>query len=231
MDERRASRGHAARGVRDGAAGEPELERRRSALGRPRRARGRFAGIARRPRSSRPAPATRCSGSLRASPPRSRRVRRTGWQARGLLAIVLLAFVLGVAGAMPVGGGRRINLLAPPLWGVLAGTSSSTSLIGRAGRLTRLRAASLARDPSSASPKGCCACASDCRARRAAAAPVRCARFAALWARARARLALLRAREPRCTSAPPRSARPSIGRPLSRAASCSITASAGRARS
>src|SRR6185295_18701763 len=39
---------------------------------------------------------------------------KRGW----IAAIVVVAFALGVA-ADAVGGGQRINLLAPPLWGVL----------------------------------------------------------------------------------------------------------------
>jgi len=67
--------------------------------------------------------ATRAGHALQRLVPREpalgRLVSTKPWQARGLLAIVLIAFVLGIAGDA-LGGGRRINLLAPPLWGVLA---------------------------------------------------------------------------------------------------------------
>jgi hypothetical protein len=41
------------------------------------------------------------------------------WRAAGLLAVIVLAFVIGVA-VDHIGSGGRINLLAPPVWGVIA---------------------------------------------------------------------------------------------------------------
>ena len=67
--------------------------------------------------------ATRAGHALQRLLPREPTLARLGatrpWHGGGLLAIVLIAFVLGIAGDA-LGGGRRINLLAPPLWGVLA---------------------------------------------------------------------------------------------------------------
>ena len=67
--------------------------------------------------------AIRAGHALQRLVPREPALGRLGptkpWRAGGLLAIVLVAFILGIA-ADALGGGRRINLLAPPLWGVLA---------------------------------------------------------------------------------------------------------------
>lgn len=43
---------------------------------------------------------------------------RPAWRVGGFVAIVLIAFALGIVGDA-IGSGRLINLLAPPLWGVL----------------------------------------------------------------------------------------------------------------
>ncbi|HSC63365.1 MAG TPA: DUF2868 domain-containing protein, partial [Caldimonas sp.] len=67
--------------------------------------------------------ATRAGHALQRLVPREPALARLAatkpWHAGGALAIVAVAFVLGIAGDS-LGGGRRINLLAPPLWGVLA---------------------------------------------------------------------------------------------------------------
>src|SRR5436190_10553799 len=67
--------------------------------------------------------ATRAGHALQRLVPREPALGQLGstkpWHAGGLLMIVLVAFALGIAGDA-LGGGRRINLLAPPLWGVLA---------------------------------------------------------------------------------------------------------------
>jgi hypothetical protein len=67
--------------------------------------------------------ATRAGHALQRLVPREPALGRLGstrpWHAGGVLAIVLVAFVLGIAGDA-LGGGRRINWLAPPFWGVLA---------------------------------------------------------------------------------------------------------------
>jgi len=67
--------------------------------------------------------ATRAGHALQRLVPREPALGRLAttkpWHAGGALAIVLVGFVLGIAGDA-LGGGRRINLLAPPFWGVLA---------------------------------------------------------------------------------------------------------------
>lgn len=67
--------------------------------------------------------ATRAGHALQRLAPREPALARTqaqpAWRAGGLVAIALIAFALGIA-ADAMSGGRRINLLAPPLWGVLA---------------------------------------------------------------------------------------------------------------
>ena len=67
--------------------------------------------------------ATRAGHALqRLAAPREPALARAGarpaWRAGGFVAIALIAFVLGIV-ADAIGSGRRINLLAPPLWGVL----------------------------------------------------------------------------------------------------------------
>ena len=52
-------------------------------------------------------------------PALARAQAKPAWRAGGLIAIALIAFALGIA-ADALDGGRRINLLAPPFWGVLA---------------------------------------------------------------------------------------------------------------
>ncbi|HEY2559663.1 MAG TPA: DUF2868 domain-containing protein [Caldimonas sp.] len=51
-------------------------------------------------------------------PALERIVGATTWRSGWVRAVALVAFVLGVA-ADAIGSGQRINLLAPPLWGVL----------------------------------------------------------------------------------------------------------------
>jgi len=67
--------------------------------------------------------ATRAGHALQRLGPREPALAGVGarprWRRAGLVAIALIAFALGLA-ADAIGGGRRINLLAPPLWGVLA---------------------------------------------------------------------------------------------------------------
>jgi hypothetical protein len=67
--------------------------------------------------------ATRAGHAMQRLAPREPALARAqaqpAWRASGLVAIALIAFALGVA-ADALDGGRRINLLAPPLWGVLA---------------------------------------------------------------------------------------------------------------
>src|SRR4051812_26158472 len=66
--------------------------------------------------------ATRAGHALQRLAPREPALVRAGalpaWRAGGVVAIVVVAFLLGIVGDA-LGGGRRINLLAPPLWGVL----------------------------------------------------------------------------------------------------------------
>ncbi len=52
-------------------------------------------------------------------PTLARAVAAASWHAGGIAAVVVIAFVLGI-GSDAIGGAGRINLLAPPLWGVLA---------------------------------------------------------------------------------------------------------------
>ena len=52
-------------------------------------------------------------------PALARYVARPAWQRGSTAVIALVAFGLGVVGDV-IGGGQHINLLAPPLWGVLA---------------------------------------------------------------------------------------------------------------
>jgi hypothetical protein len=67
--------------------------------------------------------ATRAGHALQRLAPREPALARAqaqpAWRAGGLIAIALIAFALGIA-ADGLDGGRRINLLAPPFWGVLA---------------------------------------------------------------------------------------------------------------
>jgi len=66
--------------------------------------------------------ATRAGHALQRLGPREPALARAqaqpAWRAGGLVAIALIAFALGIA-ADALDGGRRINLLAPPFWGVL----------------------------------------------------------------------------------------------------------------
>jgi hypothetical protein len=66
--------------------------------------------------------ATRAGHALQRLASREPALARAGamphWRAGGVLAIALVAFVLGLLGDA-LGNERRINLLAPPLWGVL----------------------------------------------------------------------------------------------------------------
>ena len=106
--------------------------------------------------------------------------------------VAAVAFGLGLL-ADPIGASQRINLLTPPLWGVLRGTSSSTSPARRAAARGWRAAADGARRADRARPGAS-------RMRRGAAAGRRraagggaaaLARFAPLWAArsARARVA------------------------------------------
>jgi len=67
--------------------------------------------------------ATRAGHALQRLAPREPALARAqaqpAWRAGGLIAIALIAFALGIA-ADGLDSGRRINLLAPPFWGVLA---------------------------------------------------------------------------------------------------------------
>jgi len=67
--------------------------------------------------------ATRAGHAMQRLAPREPALARTlaqpGWHVGGLIAIALIAFALGIA-ADALDNGRRINLLAPPFWGVLA---------------------------------------------------------------------------------------------------------------
>jgi len=67
--------------------------------------------------------ATRAGHAMQRLAPREPALARAqaqpAWRAGGLVAIALIAFALGIA-ADALDGGRRINLLAPPFWGVLA---------------------------------------------------------------------------------------------------------------
>ena len=123
---------------------------------------------------------------------RSRLARRAG-----SACVALIAFALGLL-ADAIGSGQRINLLAPPLWGVLVVERGRLPvLLGRLAARPRLlrraprarRGAARARDA-----RRCCARAGACRAPRAGgSATARCARFAPLWLARSAPLAALRA--------------------------------------
>jgi hypothetical protein len=67
--------------------------------------------------------ATRAGHALQRLGPREPALARAqaqpAWRAGGLVAIALIAFALGIA-VDALDNGRRINLLAPPFWGVLA---------------------------------------------------------------------------------------------------------------
>ena len=67
--------------------------------------------------------ATRAGHAMQRLGPREPALARAqaqpAWRAGGLVAIAVIAFVLGIA-ADALDGSRRINLLAPPFWGVLA---------------------------------------------------------------------------------------------------------------
>ena len=67
--------------------------------------------------------ATRAGHAMQRLAPREPALARAqaqpAWRAGGLVAIALIAFALGIA-ADALDSGQRINLLAPPFWGVLA---------------------------------------------------------------------------------------------------------------
>ncbi len=123
------------------------------------------------------APRERTAASWLAQP-----VARAPW----IAALALLAFALGVA-ADSVGPGQRINLLAPPLWGVLAWNA-----LVYLGLLGTLLARALRRGPAAPGPIVRAAQALvRSRRRLPKAGPLRA--FASLWAQRSAGLSVLRA--------------------------------------
>ena len=172
------SRGHAARGVRDGAAGEPELDRRGSALGRPGRARGgrrrdaapdRVRRRARRPRAAAPRAA-------RARARRAAAARAALARALDLVVIALIAFVARRRSPTRIGGGRASTCWRRRSGACWPGTRWSTRvLLALAARPAWCAAVRVRPARSCARRSRCCACACACRARRPAAAPARCA--------------------------------------------------------
>ena len=164
--------------------------------------------------------------------------RRSAWRgarwrpAAGSSSIALIAFALGIA-ADAIGSSQRINLLAPPLWGVLAVERRwSTCAAARlaAGAPGAARAACAPGRSCSRDARRCCASASGCRALSAggsasAARALRRALARAQRARLRAARRDRAARRRRRARARPRSPA------CTRAASCSTTAPAGKAPS
>jgi hypothetical protein len=111
-------------------------------------------------------------------------------RARGGALLMLLAFGLGLA-ADAIGSGQRINLLAPPLWGVLAWNAVVYLLL-----LAALLAALLRRAPPTAGPVVRALQAVLRAGRRLPSSGANAAawrQFAALWAQRSARLWALRA--------------------------------------
>ncbi|HEY3633815.1 MAG TPA: DUF2868 domain-containing protein [Caldimonas sp.] len=119
-------------------------------------------------------------------------LREPLWRARWIVVVAVLAFGVGVL-ADHIGNSQRINLLAPPFWGVLL-WNAVVYLALVAGLLARL----MRRAPRAAGPLLRATRSLLQIRRRLPSAPaggsaVALARFVALWGERGARLALLRA--------------------------------------
>ncbi len=115
---------------------------------------------------------------------------RPAWRAGGFVAIALIAFVLGIVGDA-IGSAQRINLLAPPLWGVLVWNLVVYALLIVLPLVRLVRRDPVQRGPIVRAAEALLRVRQRLPRAASGAGPAR--RFAALWSARSRRLSLVRA--------------------------------------